>query len=767
MNGGKIVPFYIDDLLNFSLEKFNQNIAPSYGGTMKYIWTCPSWVPFNSCNIRINKPLIKIDLKAMADKQYIKTDSLYDVKVQVLSGGVSKASYRGFFLVYSQPNFNSYFNFTIQNSTILSYNEDLNFAMDFKNKLHSQIIKENILIQWNINTTQASFLNGFSLPEFRVKFVNTYGTFNLTCSIFYRNNTFAQKSLSKSYIFSIPNPPNTGILEAYPTYAITMTNTKINLVASNFIFEDDPLNTNFRYDYLYKNIFGEYLWIINKYDNPNQLSRSLIPITDSVKVECFYDHPNSISKVQAIANLTIKMNSLLDYNKIDDIFIYDVENTILSLEAFSLNLRNHTMSRNSADTFARKIVNKLYELISKNNKTEARELIHLNNDKVATILEAVSLRFTNYTQISTVFNNIINEILTIASENKDDSAFNLFYCNNFLRAMDNLLNINPSNINLAKVDFKIIENYKILLMKSFREIPKGSYKMANLQNINVFGVTVDSKFLKNDIIYVNDETLNPFKTRNPIFLNDYSSIYLSGEAAPSIVDKISVTFPNKIIEIFDNDFILLVKHYTMWNPVVNEPSNYTDDNWYAVSSEIIEIVFVDINPKNISYIKPVTQNSTVKNSSGIFNVKTINNVTFYETSKDEKDYQINESIYFDSELAIFNFTLLKKFSLKLLNYTSCVKISKEPIKEENLHMIDDMECNTWFDYKNNIVQCECDSPGFYSVAYNPKFKYNRKSIQFPQTSDSIGNYSFSFLKQKIIFILINIIIKLNKYKKLF
>jgi len=727
----------MDDVLNFSLEKFNKNVAPSFGGTMKYIWTCPAWFPFNSCNIRINKPLIKLDLKTIADKQYIKSDTLYDVKAQVLSGGISRAAYRAFFIVYSQPSFNSYFNFTIKNHSYMSYDQDLNFGMEFNNNLHSQIIQNNIQIKWNINTTQAVFLNGFSLPEFSVKFVNTSGTFNISSTIFYRNDTFAQKTLTKSYIFSIPTPPNTGILEVYPSYAIAMSNTRINLLASNFIFEDDPLNTNFLYEYFYRNVFSEYLWIMNKYKNPNQITRSLIPITDSIKVECFYDK-NSLSKVQATANLTIKMNSLLDYDKVDEIFIYDVENTILLLEAYSLNLRNHTMAKNTADFVARKILNKLSDLISKNNKTEARTIIHLNNDKMATILEAISLRFINYTKIETNFKNIINQIMIIAVENNDDLAFNLYYCNNFLRALDNLLQINFFNINLAKLDFKILENYKLLVMKMFREIPKGAYKFANLNNMNLFGLAVDSKFLKNDIVYINDESLNPYNLKSPIFFADYSSLYVSGHKSKSVLDKISVTIPNIIIESFDNDFILLIKHYTNWNPIVKEPANYTENNWYAVISDIIEVVFIDINYKNISIVKLLPQNTTVKNSSGVFNVTIMKNVTIYETSKDKKDYALNEEIGLESQLATLNFTMAINYSLNILNYTSCVKITRYSINGQNILQIDDKECNTWFDYKNNIIQCECDTPGYYTVGYNPKYKYNRKPIQFPQTDDSIG-----------------------------
>ena len=63
--------------------------------------------------------------------------------------------------------------------------------MNFKNKLNPNTIKDNVAIDWNINTTSAKFINGFSLPDFRIKFTDKLsGVFNLTCSIFYRNNTY-------------------------------------------------------------------------------------------------------------------------------------------------------------------------------------------------------------------------------------------------------------------------------------------------------------------------------------------------------------------------------------------------------------------------------------------------------------------------------------------------------------------------------------------------------------------------------------------------
>lgn len=709
---------------------------------MKYIWTCPSWVPFKTCNIRINKPLITSDLKAITDKQYIKTDSLYDVKVQVLAGGVSKAAYRGFFIVYSQPNFNSYFNFTIKNSSVLSYNDELNIGMVFQNNIFPTVIKENIQIKWDLNTKLVNSINGYSLPDYRIKFDGVSGNFNLTCTIFYRNNTLAQKTLSKYFLISIPEPPSIGRLDAYPQYSLTLSDTRINLIASNFIFKEDPNRKNFRYEYFYRNIFGEYLWIINKEYIPNQLTLRLMPITDSIKVKCFYD-PNSNSNVETYMNLTVKINSLVDYNQIDNIFPYDIENALNLLEAYALNLRNHKLANNTADFFSRKILDKLYTVVN-TNKTNSKGIIHFNNEKVGTILESISLKFQSYIQISEKFNFIVNKIMSIASELGEDFNFSLFYCNNYLRALDNLLNINPSNIKLAKVDLTILENYKILLMKAFREITKGSYKLANLNNVNIFGLTVDTKFLKNDIIYSNDESLNPYNSKSPVFFGDYSNIYINGTKPISDLQKLSITIPNKIIESFANDFILIIKQYTDWNPVITEPSNYTDDNWYCVSSDIIEVTFVDILPKNISQSNKSLNNSIISNSSQIINNSTnssAQNETTDPIYDGQKEYQINEKIGdVDSNFVVINFTLSQKYSAKILNFTSCVSISYDIDEIKNLHYIYDYKCNTWFDFKNNLIQCECDGPGYYSVAYNPKFKYNRQHIQFPQTSDSIGKY---------------------------
>jgi len=651
------------------------------------------------------------------------------MNVGISSNKQTKGKYTGFFIVYSQPNFNEYFDFKIYNSTKIVYNEQINFSMDFVKKIHSQVIKNNIDIRWNINTNDAIYINRYSLPDFNVKFVNISGNFNLTCTIFYRRNTFAQKTLSKSMILKIPSPPTRGKLEVYPIYSLVLSNTRLNLIASNFYYEDNLTKNNFKYEYFYRNIFGEYLWIINKYDNPNQLTRNIMPITDSIMVKCMFGGDISDeSHIEAFANITVNLNSLIDYSNIDEIFVFKIEDTILSLEAYSLNLRSHKMAKDIKNNISIKILKKLLEMYTKNqNNTSNKEIIHLNNDKIATILEAISFCFTNYSQISEDFGAIILGTMNIAYENDEINAFNLFYCNNFLRALDNLLKIKSNTNYLSYADFEILEEYKNLTMLSYTEITKGAYKMANLQNINIFGLTVDTKFLKHDIIYINDPTLNPINATSPIFFAHYSDIYLERENTVSKLDALSVTIPSKIIENFDTDFLLIIQQFKKFNKIIDKNKNYTNNIWYPIHSDVIEISFNLIKYNTIN-INEITENRPIE-------------IDETDTNKDnqKKVYENMRDIGFndESEMAILNFTLEGEFSLKILNYTSCVKIDRET-NNENYHIIYDDKCNTWFDYANNLIQCECNSLGYYTVAYNPQFKYSRKHIQFPQTSDSIG-----------------------------
>lgn len=747
------MPYYSDDTISFSLEKYNQNIVPSFGGTIQYIWTCPSWVPFTNCNIRINKPYININLNAIADKQYIMYDVLYNVKADVLVNKIKKSTFYGFFVLYSQPNFNSYFNFTVTNSTDISFNDEINFKMEFVKKLNSKTIKENVLIQWNINTTQALFINGFSLPDFRVKFTNTSGYFNLTCTIYYRNNTFAKKSLSKSIFFSIPTPPKVGTLEVYPDYLIAFSGTRVNMIAKNFVYEDDPQNNNFQYIYFYLNPFNEYLTIVNKNDNPNQLSRIIMPITEKIKVMCYF---NDLSYVEAEANISVKMNSLIDYNKIDDIFVYEVENAIILLETYALNLRKHRLAKATAENYGIKIQNKLIQIIKLNKNNIARTIIFNNIDKVATIMEAASYTFIDYKQINTNFTFLVAEIMAIADENNQVSVFSTYYTNNFIRALDNLLTITPASFYLAEIDITPLKDYYELFLKSFRDIPKGAYKMANLYNLNIFAITIDAKFLKKDVTYFDDNSVNPFDTISPIFIADNSEIYKQAGVSATNNNNLSVTIPNNVIEFFDNDFVVLINHYVGWNTVLNRNNTFKDDNWYSIHTDFIEVAFVDIDIYN------TTSNSTKANGtasaihSTAQNKTTSNTSTSTSTSNSKSNqkykYTANDKIFVPSGLIVINFTMkgnpeTNNFTLGIYNKTSCVKVEKDT-NSQGVHEIYEDACNTWFDYVNNIIQCECDFPGIYSIAFNPQFKYLRKSIQFPQTDDSIGKYFLKFFFKK-------------------
>ena len=616
--------------------------------------------------------------------------------------------------------------------------------MNFKNKLNPNTIKDNVAIDWNINTTSAKFINGFSLPDFRIKFTDKLsGVFNLTCSIFYRNNTFAYKKLSRSFIFTIPDPPNVGTLDVFPNYSVTLSETKINLIAEKFLFEDDPKRKNFSYQFFYKNYFGEFLWIRNIYDNPNQITYESLPITDQIKVMVYY---NQKSSVETTKNITVQVNSILDYNEIDTIFVYSVEQAIIKLELFAINLRSHVMTQSSADTFSIKVINKLYDIFNLNNAETAIIILYNNIEKIGTILEAATLKLKNYSAVSKSILYVIENTLILSMIGEDETFFNQYYCNNFLRALDNLISIKPITENLESTDIKILLTYKNLIRQSFYNIPKGAYKLANLDNIDILGITIDQKFLKNDMVYFNNDLINPYNTPKPIFFQQYDDIYRKDAPKLYSYEVLSINIPVNIINYMQNDFIILFKNYIKWNKVISDtPANYTKDSWYPVTPDIIEVEIIDIKlvERNITnsnktflyrnlQVSNSTTNSTITN-------KTIQNTNTISTM----GYVFNENIYIPSGFVVINFTMKNKFSLDILNKTSCVRIFPEN-NTKGLHEIYDDYCNTWFDYENNIIQCECDEPGIYSIGYNPYFKYLRKHIQFPQTADSIGNF-FYFL----------------------
>lgn len=689
----------------------------------------------------MNRPYISFEIKDLQKTDKLKYDTLYDIQVDVLANKINKAKYFGFFVIYKQKSFKNYLNFNIFNSTNIAYGSDINFEIFFENQLKSNVIKDNILINWKINATNTVAKNGFNLPDILLNFANElFGNFNLTCTITYRKGTFAEKTLSKSIFFEIPAPPQIGNLESYPDHLVTLSNKRLTLQASKFISEEDPTGESFKYQYFYKNIFSEFMSIVNNKDLTNQVIFDIVPITNMIRVGIIYKGDSLVYKEK---NLTVTLNTVLNYDKITDIVVFEVEKTIIELEAYSLNLRHHSINPNTGNKYAINILNKVKNLIETRNDTASQNIIFANKDKIATILEAASFKIINYEENKGLFSTIIEDLIKITKILKND-FFNHKKANNFLRYFDNILRLRQTSNNFSNMDLTVIKNFNELIFKSFRGVTKGDYKIANLNKINIMGTTIDNKFLKNDIIYIEGMSKDKHNYLSPIFLENFSDLYLKENVNKYDSTKISTLIPNSVVDHFTNDFIVIIKQYKNWNKIKIE--DFVDKNeWFSVSTDLMEVRF--INEIRVDNNKNGTDNAT-KNVVD----NTIHNY-------DDFIFAENSSLYTDSNTLILNFTYAKENfkeynkENKVFNNTSCIEIKTDKIKFDKDTDLNEDKCNTWFDYEKGIIQCECDTAGLYTVAFNDKFKYKRKPIQFPQTSDSIGNIKINLNLNYIILII--------------
>ena len=78
-----------------------------------------------------------------------------------------------------------------------------------------------------------------------------------------------RKDYQKANFLIFQLPPQIGILESYPDYLITLIKERLTLQISKLIPEEDLTRSSFKYQYFNKNIFDEYLRIINKNDLSN------------------------------------------------------------------------------------------------------------------------------------------------------------------------------------------------------------------------------------------------------------------------------------------------------------------------------------------------------------------------------------------------------------------------------------------------------------------------------------------------------------------
>ena len=126
-----------------------------------------------------------------------------------------------------------------------------------------------------------------------------------------------------------------------------------------------------------------------------------------------------------------------------------------------------------------------------------------------------------------------------------------------------------------------------------------------------------------------------------------------------------------------------------------------------------------------------------KDLTGIINstVKSIVSTSFYiQFILFDQNNITQPKINTDSQAAIINFTLPKTFAslgYKLLLNATCVNI------DVITGIADGSICNTWFDYTYNIIQCECDTAGFFTVVTSTNFVNTRIWGQFHKTQENL------------------------------
>jgi hypothetical protein len=293
INGGKISSFFFNQTIIFSIDVFHQIVTPRLNGTVNYVWQCPAWVPFETCNQRSNRPIIKVDGNLIL-QEYFLGDLLYDVSVKVLVDKVEYVKMIGFCIVYTQRNLTSFFDFTISNMTQIGYNLPLKHRIDFVNDIDREALKNDLTIKWNINRTDIELVNRDALPVFIVNpESNSYGGYNVTCQLTYRKGTKVETTFQKNTVVYINPPPLGGEFKVVPNTGIFTDKFKLSVegLRANpeaFISSDYVIH----YQYFYLNPSNEYVLIENMYDLGEVYRPRLIPPTTYLKVRVHYD-PNS------------------------------------------------------------------------------------------------------------------------------------------------------------------------------------------------------------------------------------------------------------------------------------------------------------------------------------------------------------------------------------------------------------------------------------------------------------------------------------------
>ena len=751
INGGDVVPFYLNSTITFSVDVFDQVIKPRLSGTVSYVWTCPTWVPFTSCNPRINKPKITVD-GGMIDASNFGGDLTYDVTVNILVNRILYTTMQGFVVVYSQLSPTNFFSFYVQNYTELTYNSPMKFEIKFFNQIDRDIILNDVYINWGINRTDVQLMNGNNLPTFIVSpDTNGSGGYNITCTVTYRKGTRVETSIMNSTSVYVTPPELKGIFTVNPLGGIFTTKFRLTVtgvaIDSNAALDGSFVNT---YQYFYLNPSNQYSRIAYLPDLFSDYTPKIIPPTNSLKARVFYDGDSYYELTQSVSILP---SSNFDYiTNINDIFVYDTSGALLELEAYALNFKIVQYSDQiNMPVIIAQFNQKLIDILTTaKQNTILSKTVNDNIPRIGNIIEGYTSQMTSLTDF-TPYITLFNTVFDYAKYYGNYATFSSPESVNFILAANNLISIYQKNSSINPGILDLLSIMNNMFAYSVNNIDLSFERYFKFNNIEVVGTTVNTLYLKNDITYNFNSNSQDNSSSGEISRLD---LYTSNSATQKSLRNLQGSGSDVTVDVNSTILNSQTLDGTVQAFYFSSMYNYYYTNLQNSSSRVAVVPgLIQVSFLNNTRYQVVT----------IYNTTSNNNITTSNTNVTSVQEYV--SLKFNNEsLLVINFTLPYTLNPDYINKTTCILIDTQANSPDAQEAI----CNTWFDFTNNIIQCECDQMGMYTVVYNPNFKYLRKNIQFLQLSDTINQpWGYSTLLTLTFVFLIAVFWAYRKDKKQF
>lgn len=320
------------------------------------------------------------------------------------------------------------------------------------------------------------------------------------------------------------------------------------------------------------------------------------------------------------------------------------------------------------------------------NSEDPGVLLFNNINKISNILEAISYRNVYYPTLINLITNVTNNLFYLSLSLNYTSIFSTLESNNLMRAYDNIISQLNDTDTFSNTD--ILENFELIKSYLGTNLDIGQEKVYQMKNFQFNAVNIQAfKIVKDYIFSVNNKqnvnkSVSIFPNPSLYDLNHDSSSLYSTQYDQCII-------PLKTIKLINNSNIIV------------EIAHYNKDLTGIINSTVRSIVSTSFYIQFILFDK--------------------NNIT-------------QPKINTDSQAAIINFTLPITFAslgYKLLLNATCVNI------DVITGIADGSICNTWFDYTYNIIQCECDTTGFFTVVTSSNFVNTRIWGQFHQTQENL------------------------------